>query len=158
MSSNPVQCLLTCWRGGCGVVEKCWLVCSNSSGFQPRSYQYHFNEWVSEWVIQTVRFLWKLSQAPANVIFCVYKWFHLNFLEQLPLVEQYHVNISSTWLDPERVIGQQLVSLNLFLILWRLLRYNKSISSNELNSPNYSILFSMVFELFLCELDGYIYI
>ena len=49
--------------------------------------------------------------GPANVIFCVYIWFHLNFLEQLPLVEQYHaVNISSTWLDPERVIGKQLVS------------------------------------------------
>ena len=31
---------------------------------------------------------WKLSQAPANVIFCVYRWFHLNFLELLPLVEQ----------------------------------------------------------------------
>ena len=61
-----------------------------------------------------------------------------------------------TWLDPERVIGKQLVSHDLFLILWRLLRYNESFSSNELNSesPNYSILFSMVFELFLCELDG----
>ena len=28
--------------------------------------------------------------------------------------------------------------------------------SNELNSPNYPILFSMVFEPFLSELDGYI--
>ena len=110
MSSNPVQCLLTCWRGGCGVVEKCWLVCSNSSGFQPRSYQYHFNEWVSEWVIQTVRFLWKLSQAPANVnTVCVYKWFHLNFLEQLSIswtVSRKH--FVTPWLDPERVIGSSL--------------------------------------------------
>ena len=53
---------------------------------------------------------WKLFQAGANVIFCAYRWFYLNFLEQLPLVEQYHaVSISSTWLDPEREIGQQLV-------------------------------------------------
>ena len=35
----------------------------------------------------------------------------LNFLEKLLLVEQYHaVNISSTRLDPDCVIGQQLVS------------------------------------------------
>ena len=47
--------------------------------------------------IYLVRIPWKLSQAPANVIFCVYRWFHLNFFEQLPLVEQYHaINISST--------------------------------------------------------------
>ena len=109
-------------------------------------------------VLYLVLILWKLSQAPANTIFCVYRWYHLNFSEQLPLVEQYHaVNISSSWLDPERVIGQQLVSHDLFLILWNLLRRDKSTSSNELNSPNYSILFSMVFELFLCGLDGYIY-
>ena len=83
----------------------------------------------------------------------------LNFLEQLPLVEQYHaVNISSTWLDPERVIGQQLVSHDLFRILWNLLRRDKPTGSNELKSPNYSILFSMVFKLFLCGLDRYIYI
>ena len=32
-----------------------------------------------------------------------------------------------------------------------------ALSSNELNSPNYSVLFSMVFELFLCGFDGYTY-
>ena len=37
-----------------------------------------------------------------------------------------------------------------------ILGYDTSTSSNEFNSPNYSILFSMVFELFLCGLDGYI--
>ena len=64
------------------------------------------------------------------------------FLEHLPLVEQYHtVNISSPWLDPERVIGQQVPFFDLFLILWCLLRYDKSTSNTELNSPNYSILF-----------------
>ena len=32
----------------------------------------------------------------------------MNFLKQLPEVEQYHtVNISSTWLDPKGVIGEQ---------------------------------------------------
>ena len=112
-----------------------------------------------KWQVYFVRILWQLAQAPVNAIFCVYRWFHLNFLEQLPSVEQYHaVNYSSTWLDLERVIGQQFVSHDLFLILWSLLRYGKSLSNNELNSPNNSILFSMVFELFLCGLDGYIFI
>ena len=122
-------------------------------------------EWCHRWILIVgkltlflVRIHWKLSKAHANVIFFDYRWFHLNFLEQLPLVEQYHsVNYSATWLCPERVIGQQLVSHDLFLILWRLLRYDKSTSSNELNSPNYLILFSMVFELFLCGFDGYSY-
>ena len=85
------------------------------------------------------------------VIFLCLQMFHLNFLEQLPLVEQYHaVNISSTRLDPERMIGQQLVSHDLFLILWRLLRYNKSTSSTELNSPNYSILFFPWYLSYFC--------
>ena len=44
-----------------------------------------------------VQIHWKLSQASANVIFYVYGWFHLIFVEQLPLVEQYHaVSYSST--------------------------------------------------------------
>ena len=47
--------------------------------------------------LRLVQIHWKLSQAPTKVIFCVYRLFHLNFLQQLPLVEQYHkVNISST--------------------------------------------------------------
>ena len=69
-----------------------------------------------------------------------------------------HSKLLVHMIDPERVIGQQLVSYDLFLILWCLLWYEKSTRSNELNSPNYWILFSMVFELFLCGFDGYIYI
>ena len=111
--------------------------------------------------VTSVRILWKLSQAPANVIFCVYRWFHLNFLEQLPLVEQYYaVNISSTWLDPERVIGQQLVFHDLFLYYEvNLLRYDKSASSTELNSPNYSILFFPWYLSYFCadSMDTYTY-
>ena len=81
-------------------------------------------------VLYLVWIHWKLTQAPANIIFYVYRWFHLNFLEQLPLVEQYNVvNISSTWLDLKQVIGKQRDSHDLFLILWRLLRYDKSTSS-----------------------------
>ena len=64
---------------------------------------------ISKIFIRLVWNHWKHSWAPANVNFCVYRCFHLNFLEQLPFVEQYHaVNISSTWLDPECVIGHGL--------------------------------------------------
>ena len=52
------------------------------------------------------RFQWQVTVGPNSLetfpvpckrIFCVYRWFHLSFLEQLLLVEQYHaVSISST--------------------------------------------------------------
>ena len=53
--------------------------------------------------------------------------------------------------------GQQLVSHDLFLILWRLLRYDKSTSSTELNY--YSILFFRWHLSYLCadSMDTYTY-
>ena len=55
------------------------------------------NDKLLDWSQRSLQNLMPLSKAAANVIFCVYRIFFLNFFEQLPFVEQYHVvSISST--------------------------------------------------------------
>ena len=62
---------------------------------------------------------------------------------------------------PGRVIGQRLVFPSTYFSYYDVYYDTTSqqvVFTYEFNSPNYSILFSMAFKLFLCELDGYIYI